>query len=214
MTGRPETSQTLDRGLRVLAALAGAPDGLSVADLSEGLGLGRTVLYRLVATLEAHGYVRRDRNGTCFLGLAVVGLAAQVQPTFRRLARPTLRTLANRVGATAHLSVIDGDEVMVLAVVEPTTTQAYLGCREGNRWPVERGAAGRALAASRMGAAGQEPQVFIAPGHGGFEVASAIPEVAQLAAVVGVLMLEEPDPDEVGQAVREAARRLSMGLHG
>jgi len=214
VTGRPETSQTLDRGLRVLAALAEAPDGLSIAELSAGLGLGRTVLYRLVATLEANGFVRRDRNGSCFLGLAVLGLAAQVQPTLRRIARPTLRHLANRVGATAHLSVIDGDEVLVVAAVEPTSTQSYLGCRQGSRWPVERGAGGRALAASRVAAVGQEPQVFIAPGHGGFEVASAIPDVAQLAAVVGVLMIVEPDPDEVGAAVREAAKTLSIGLRG
>jgi DNA-binding IclR family transcriptional regulator len=200
--------------LRVLAALAEAPDGLSVAELSDGLGLGRTVLYRLVATLEANGYVRRDRKGTCFLGLAVLGLATQVQPTLRRVARPPLRALSNRVGATAHLSIVDGDEVLVLAVVEPTSIQSYLGCRQGSRWPIERGAAGRALAASRAGGAGQEPQVFIAPGHGGFEVASAIPEVTQLAVVVGVLMLVEPDPEEVGSAVRAAARALSSGLRG
>jgi hypothetical protein len=65
-----------------------------------------------------------------------------------------------------------------------------------------------------VAAVGQEPQVFIAPGHGGFEVASAIPDVAQLAAVVGVLMIVEPDPDEVGAAVREAAKTLSIGLRG
>ena len=56
--------------------------------------------------------------------------------------------------------------------------------------------------------------MFIAPGHGGFEVASAIPEMAQLAAVVGVLMLVEPEPDEVGAAVREAAKMLGVGLRG
>ena len=38
-----ETSQTLDRGLRVLEAIAESTDGLTVTELSAALGIGRTV---------------------------------------------------------------------------------------------------------------------------------------------------------------------------
>ena len=54
-----ETSQTLDRGLRVLAVLAGTPNGLTVTELAAAVGVNRTVVYRLVTTLEQHGLARR-----------------------------------------------------------------------------------------------------------------------------------------------------------
>jgi len=67
MTG--ETSQTLDRGIRVLRELAETPSGLSVTELAGRLQVNRTVMYRLLATLEQHALVRRDADGRARLGL-------------------------------------------------------------------------------------------------------------------------------------------------
>jgi len=113
-----ETSQTLDRGLRVLAALAGGGDGLTVTELAARLDVNRTVVHRLVATLEQHALVRRDARGRLHLGLGVLPLAAAVQPVLRDLAVPVLRELAESVGCTAHLTVADGGEALALAARE------------------------------------------------------------------------------------------------
>src|SRR6266540_6078264 len=78
-----ETSQTLDRGLTVLELLADAPDGLSITELAAALGVSRTVVYRLVNTLELHRLVRRDSEGRARLGLAVLHYIRRVQPTLR-----------------------------------------------------------------------------------------------------------------------------------
>ena len=115
-----ETSQTLDRGLRVLGVLAAAPDGLTVTELARRLGVNRTVVYRLVSTLEQHTLVRRDPRGRLHLGLGVLHLASAVQPVLRDLAVPVLRELAEAVGCTAHLTVADGQEALALAVVGPS----------------------------------------------------------------------------------------------
>ena len=53
------TLQTLDRGLAVLATLADAPLGLKPAELAQRLDVHKAIAYRLVATLETHGLVRR-----------------------------------------------------------------------------------------------------------------------------------------------------------
>ena len=58
-----ETSQTLDRGLRVLDVLAASPGGLTVTELAGRLEVNRTVVYRLVSTLEGHALVRKDPRG-------------------------------------------------------------------------------------------------------------------------------------------------------
>ena len=50
-----EKSQTLDRGLYVLELLASTPEGLTVTEIAATLSMGRTVVYRLVVTLEVGG---------------------------------------------------------------------------------------------------------------------------------------------------------------
>jgi DNA-binding IclR family transcriptional regulator len=144
-----ETSQTLDRGLRVLKLLADTDHGLTVTELASRLGVNRTVVYRLLATLEQHSLVRRDLGGRARVGLGVLGLAHQVHPLLREAALPALRSLAEDIGATAHLTLVDGAEALAVAVVEPTWTDYHVAYRTGFRHPLERGAAGRAILAGR-----------------------------------------------------------------
>src|SRR5262245_51688788 len=99
-----ETSQTLDRGLRVLEVLAATPAGLTVTELAHVVGVNRTVVYRLVTTLEQHGLARRDPAGRLHVGLGVLALARGLQPVLRELAAPVLRALAERLGCTSHLT--------------------------------------------------------------------------------------------------------------
>jgi DNA-binding IclR family transcriptional regulator len=144
-----ETSQTLDRGLRVLKLLADTDHGLTVTELAAKLGVNRTVVYRLLATLEQHSLVRRDLGGRARVGLGVLGLAHQVHPLLREAALPALRALAEDIGATAHLTLVDGTEALAVAVVEPTWTDYHVAYRTGFRHPLDRGAAGRAILAGR-----------------------------------------------------------------
>ena len=144
-----ETSQTLDRGLRVLKLLADTDHGLTVTELAAKLGVNRTVVYRLLATLEQHSLVRRDLGGRARVGLGVLGLAHQVHPLLREAALPALRSLADDIGATAHLTLVDGTEALAVAVVEPTWTDYHVAYRTGIRHPLDRGAAGRAILAGR-----------------------------------------------------------------
>ena len=100
-----EISQTLDRGLRLLDAVAREPTGYSIGELTERLELNRTIVYRLVATLERHGLVHRDRSGRVTAGVGLIPLGHAVRPVLQARTTPVLRTLADEVGATAHLTV-------------------------------------------------------------------------------------------------------------
>src|SRR4051794_41490515 len=144
-----ETSQTLDRGLRVLRTLAATPSGLSITALAAEIGVNRTVVYRLVATLEQHGLARRDASGRLHVGLGVLALARGLQPVLRELANPVLRGLAEQLGSTAHLTVADGGEALAIAVVEPSWTDYHVAYRVGARHPLEQGAAGKAILLGR-----------------------------------------------------------------
>jgi DNA-binding IclR family transcriptional regulator len=207
-----ETSQTLDRGLRALRVLAGSPEGLTITELSARLEVNRTVVYRLISTLEQHGLVRRDARSRLFVGLGVLHLASGVQPLLRDLAMPVLRQLAESIGSTAHLTVADGDEALALAVVEPTWTDFHVAYRVGARHPLSQGAAGKAL----LLVDAPEPSYAVTSGElqsGARGLAAPVRGVDGLRASVGVVTLEGTIDEEVVAprviaAAREVAERL------
>src|SRR6478752_3796262 len=147
-----ETSQTLDRGLRLLRLVAdrGAA-GITVTELARELGVGRPVVYRLVATLSDHALVRRSPDAKVRLGPGVLYFAAALHPALRQAAMPILRRLADAAGATAHFTIAEGGEALALCVVEPTWTAFHVGYRVGTRHRLDQGAAGRAILAGRQG---------------------------------------------------------------
>ncbi|MGC5342169.1 IclR family transcriptional regulator [Streptomyces sp. DT24] len=213
-----ETSQTLDRGLRVLKLLADTDHGLTVTELSNKLGVNRTVVYRLLATLEQHALIRRDLGGRARVGLGVLRLGRQVHPLVREAALPALRSLAEDIGATAHLTLVDGADALAVAVVEPTWTDYHVAYRAGFRHPLDRGAAGRAiLAARRQNANGSANGPGYTLTHGELEAgasgaAAALTGVTGVEGSVGVVMLADSVPERVGPRVVDAAREVADAL--
>ncbi len=207
-----ETSQTLDRGLHVLRVLSDTPAGLTITELAARLAVNRTVVYRLVTTLEQHALVRRDQKGRLYVGLGVLHLASAVQPVLRDLAVPVLRDLAEAVGCTAHLTVADGDEALALAVVEPSWTDFHVAYRVGARHDLHQGAAGKAIL---LGRDGQSDAYAVTTGElqaGARGLAAPVRGVEGLEASVGVVTLGDFDLDLVGPRVSAAARQVASRL--
>lgn len=206
-----ETSQTLDRGLRVLRVLAESPEGLTVTELAARLEVNRTVVYRLISTLEQHGLVRRDAKGRLFVGLGVLHLASAVQPLLRDLAVPVLRALAEAIGCTAHLTVADGDEALALAVVEPTWTDFHVAYRIGSRHPIGQGAAGKAIGLGAGGSAYAVTSGELQSGAHG--LAAPVRGVEGLRASVGIVTLDGAiDEQLVAPRVIAAAAQVAERL--
>ncbi len=141
--------QTLDRGLQALAMIAAQGAGVSVAELAERLDVHRTIAYRLVSTLEAHGLVVRGPKGGLRLGAGIVALSSRFEPQLRDAAQPLLDRLANTTSAAAFISVPQGEECVAIMVAEPQNTLLRVAYRIGNRHPLTRGAAGIAILAGR-----------------------------------------------------------------
>ncbi|MFB9239985.1 IclR family transcriptional regulator [Plantactinospora siamensis] len=204
-------AQTLDRGLRLLHLVAEAPGGLTVTEAALRLGVGRTVVYRLVGSLSEHGMVRRDPNGRLRLGVGVLHLARRAQPLLAEGALPALRRLAEQTGATAHLTVVEGGEGVALAVVEPSWTAFHVAYRTGSRHPLDRGAAGQAILAGRRG----QDRPVATSGElqpGAYGVAAPVLGVPGLEASVGVVALAPLEAAAVGGQVLAAAEAVARAL--
>lgn len=141
-------SQTLDRGLRALEVLAEATGPISIAELAEQLGVHRSNAYRVLRTLEAHRFVLRDDAGLIRLGPRLAALGRGAAPTLTQVAQPELITIANRLGMTAFVTVLDADEVITMLSIEPRHGHANVAQRPGARHPLTDGAPSHAVEAS------------------------------------------------------------------
>jgi len=145
MNAEAPHSQTLSRGIRVLEALAEASAPMMIADVASVLGVHRSIAYRIVRTLEDHGLIARDTSGALSLGPRMAALARGVSRDLQAAALPELTAVANELGMTAFLSVLDHEEVVTLASIEPRHAQATVARRPGTRHPLAFGAPGIAI---------------------------------------------------------------------
>ena len=222
---RASTVQTLDRGLRLLELLAEADEGLTVAEVASRMGIHRAAAYRLVTTLEGRHYVVRASNGRYRLGTGLLQLSRGVLPGLRWVASPILARLAEDLELTAHLTVIDGEEAVAVAVVEPTGRDIHLSYRPGVRHSLARGASGKAILAGRAPRPAEPAEIATARrlGYASSEselqpgvVGVAAPVVVagrHAEASVGVIALGELSPRAIAR-VREAADEMARLLAG
>lgn len=139
----------MERGLSLITALSEKPDGATVSELSLTTGLDRAVLYRLLETLIAEGFVRRDEGRSYRLGLRVLefGALAERGLDIRRLAQPRLMELMKNTGSLACLGERQLCDVVVIEVVAPDERFFRIRCDVGYRQPLNATALGRAMLA-------------------------------------------------------------------
>jgi DNA-binding IclR family transcriptional regulator len=142
----------IDRMVEVLFLLERQPNGATIRDLVQQLKLPRTTVYRILNTLQLHDIVRRSSDGTYRLGSRLLTLAARAVTEstdydLAALSLPHLRRLALETGEGCKVSVLDGNEVLVIAAVEGKREYA-LTVVPGQRLPLHAGAASKVLLAN------------------------------------------------------------------
>ena len=144
--------QTIERVSLILDMVGQAPHGMSIRDLSAGLNLPKGTIHRILSSLSYFGYIRQDPESKIyFLGLKLMDLNAQLsnQLDFRKVAEPILRDLAEKTKQTAHLVILDREEVVYVDKIE-TQQQAgglKMASRIGSRNPIHSSAVGKVLLA-------------------------------------------------------------------
>lgn len=118
------TVQSLERGLVVMEALIkNGPIGVSA--LSDQLGLDKTIVHRLLTTLQTLGYASQDANRKYAVGpkLRMVGAKVLSGLNVRTLALPHMENLAEFTKGVAHLAKIaEARAVYIERVHHPALT--------------------------------------------------------------------------------------------
>jgi len=141
--------QSVVNALSILDYLASTGNEAGVTELAQFLGTHKSTASRLLATLNARGYVSRNpQSGKYGLGLHLLELSRVKldQIDLRQLARPYLEELVSSTGETAHLAILDRGRVVYMDKVDTPQT---LGMRSriGYRIAAHCTALGKALLA-------------------------------------------------------------------
>lgn len=116
------TVAVVDRAVTLLETLANHPDA-GVTQLAHHTDATKSQVFRLLHTLEARGYVRKDpATKTYRLGYRTIylGHEARSQATLNHVAGPILDELAEDTDENVHLVVRDGLRSVCVALREST----------------------------------------------------------------------------------------------
>ncbi len=109
-------SQSLERGLAILACFAPGRPVWGIAELADALGMSRSKTHRYALTMVELGYLKRAprRKYRLSLGVTRLGLGALSGISLREHARPYVEGLCERTGYTLAVGVLDGPEVLLV----------------------------------------------------------------------------------------------------
>lgn len=138
----------LERGVRVLLMLASERGELSLTQIAERLAAPRSSVFRICYTLDQLGLLRRTPTGYG-LGPRILSLGFDYLSSLDLLeiARPELVALRDDTGASAHLGVLSGTDVVYIAQV-PSLRQLASRVAVGSRFPAHAMSMGRLLLSS------------------------------------------------------------------
>jgi DNA-binding IclR family transcriptional regulator len=143
-------TSSVDRALQLLQAFEASEQELGVTELALALGVHKSTVSRLAATLAARGFLERPPGSEAFrlgpelgrLGLLALGGGGELV----EVGRPAMERLAAETGETVNLAVLEGDDVLNVAQAEGRHIVG-VGSWAGRRTALHCTANGKALLA-------------------------------------------------------------------
>ncbi|PWI58093.1 IclR family transcriptional regulator [Sulfoacidibacillus thermotolerans] len=142
------TVRAVERALDILLCFGNDRD-LGLTEIASRVSLHKSTVHRLLASLEAKGFVQRHQQSERYrLGWVVLELASQMFQSDDLVARvlPAMTELRDQIGETVSLYVRSGIERIRIQAVEgihPVRRVANIG----KRFPLYVGASGKVLLA-------------------------------------------------------------------
>jgi IclR family KDG regulon transcriptional repressor len=150
MTRREKTNyviQSVAHSLDVLEQFFGDADELGVTELSKRLKLHKNNVFRLLATLEARGYIEQNRASENYrLGIKCLLLGRRYihHMGLVRQARPILTDVARQCRESVFVSIVRRDGAVPLEVAEPEDRAVRITPPIGMTLPLHCTAIGKA----------------------------------------------------------------------
>src|SRR5437667_765338 len=150
--GQPQSqpAKSAARTLNIFELLAAAPNGLTVSEISQRLGLAGSSTHGLVRTLHARGYLMQNGGRRFHLGARLIQLGLNVvdRLELRAAARGPLERLVAATHDTALLVVPDSGDLLYVDKVLSDARDVRTDPRVSSRRPLQCSSLGKALLAA------------------------------------------------------------------
>ncbi len=139
------------KALQLLDVLASEGRPLTLSELAERAALPKTTAFRYLYTLRSGGLVAQAEGSDAYAvghRLAAIPAPEAAIEALKQAALPEMQRLQLRFNETVNLAIVDGDEVVYLAMVGSTRSlrmEAAVGARD----PVHSTSLGKAILAAR-----------------------------------------------------------------
>lgn len=143
------SANSLVRGLEIIKLFNEEQPSLSLSEIAKQLGVSRTVPYRLLFTLQNMGYLSQDEHTKRYSltpKVLELGFSYLNSLKFPEIAQPYMETLRDEIGASCHLSILDGQEVVYVGSA-PIRGVSAVNVNIGLRLPAHATANGKLLLA-------------------------------------------------------------------
>jgi DNA-binding IclR family transcriptional regulator len=146
--GWTDSVSVLDRVTAVFEAFGEQDQGLGISELARRANLPKSTVSRIAADLVGQRFLDRDGD-KLYLGARLFELGQTVQRPreLRESALPVMTDLRNQTGHTISLAVLDGRDVVLLAIVHGRPAPRP-PARVGGRLPAHATALGKAILAA------------------------------------------------------------------
>jgi DNA-binding IclR family transcriptional regulator len=144
----PSNAKSAARALAVLKLLASRTCPIPATTIARECRLPRSSAYHLLKVMHDEGFVayyHGDRTWGLGVTAFELGSAYLRSKPLERLGWPVLKDLATRVGETAHLGVMHGNESLILLKWSPSKPGPSLVTAVGVRLPAHLTGVGRAM---------------------------------------------------------------------
>ena len=140
--------QVIARVGQVFRALYDEPQGLSLAQLADRIGLPRSTVHRIVTALAAEGFIASaSPAGRVRIGPEFARLASSSRADLWEEAEPYMQRIFDEIGETVDCSVMDGDHVRVIHGI-PARHHLRVTADVGTTFPLHCSSKGRAILAA------------------------------------------------------------------
>ena len=133
------------KAFKVLRLIARNPHGLTLSDVAQELGIGKSTVHGIVSALEEEGVIMRDPLTKKFaLGVTLfeLGRSAHARIDLKDAARPFMEELMAHIQESVFLGVRNVDHVTILDIVE-STQNLKITSPIGTMIPLLAGATGK-----------------------------------------------------------------------
>lgn len=143
--------QSLERAFDLIEHLSRSSDGMLLMELSAASGLHKSTVHRLLSSLAAMGYVKKDESTNRYrLTLKLFELAGRVVDNLDvlEISKPYLEHLRNATQEAIHLVVREGIDIVYVYKLDSKNSSIRMFSRIGMRRPMYCTAVGKSILAT------------------------------------------------------------------